>query len=187
MRAVIVYESMYGNTHLVADAIGKGLGAAEDVAVVPIGQATRELLESADVVVVGGPTHVHGMSRPSTRKSATDAAERPGTGLQLDANSHGPGVRDWLASLGQVNAKAAAFDTRFPGPAFLTGRASKGIARGLRRHGFDLIAEPESFIVNKDNHLRLGESDRAVAWAEGLAAKMAITGSPTHRPESAPQ
>src|SRR5690242_12369329 len=70
MRAVVVYESMYGNTHRIADAIGAGLEAAFDVRVVPVSHAEPELIADVDLVVVGGPTHVHGMSRASTRKAA---------------------------------------------------------------------------------------------------------------------
>ena len=65
LKVVVVYESMFGNTHLVADAIGKGFGQAitTEIVVVPVGDANHDLLASADVVVVGGPTHTHGMSR----------------------------------------------------------------------------------------------------------------------------
>jgi flavodoxin len=61
MRAVVVYESMYGNTHLVADAIGTGLETAFDVWVVPVSQADPAVLDGAALVVVGGPTYVHGI------------------------------------------------------------------------------------------------------------------------------
>ena len=74
MKAVVVYESMYGNTHLIAEEIGNGLRANPnaDVAVVPVDGASMELLEGVDLVVVGGPTHAHGMSRTSTRKAAVE-------------------------------------------------------------------------------------------------------------------
>ena len=64
-KVVVVYESMYGNTHLIADAIGKGFGQAvsAEIVVVPVGEAASDLLDSADLIVVGGPTHAHGMSR----------------------------------------------------------------------------------------------------------------------------
>jgi flavodoxin len=68
MRAVVVYESMYGNTHLVADAIGAGLSTALNVSVVPVSQASQAVLADASLVVVGGPTHVHGMSRAAPRR-----------------------------------------------------------------------------------------------------------------------
>ena len=171
MRAIVVYESMYGNTHTIAEAVADGLRrSTPDVAVVPVGKASAELMQSADVVVVGAPTHVHGMSRPSTRASAVEAANKPETQLTLDADAHGLGVRDWLAVIGPSTALAAAFDTRMPGPSAFTGRASHAIDRHLRRHGFGRIAAPESFLVDKQNHLLPGESDRAREWGNALAA-----------------
>jgi flavodoxin len=77
MRAVIVYESMFGNTHAIADAIGKGLEPMFEVVVVPLAEAGRERLGDADLLVVGGPTHFHGMSRTRTRKWAAATAQKP--------------------------------------------------------------------------------------------------------------
>jgi Flavodoxin len=173
MRAVVVYESMYGNTHLVADAIGAGLDAAFDVWVVPVSQADPAVLDGAGLVVVGGPTHVHGMSRESTRKAAVEAADKPASPLKLDPDAAGPGLREWFASLGHYPVKAAAFDTRMHAPAALTGRASKGVARLLRAHGFEVIAEPESFLVTKQDRLEPDETTRAREWGTKLAASIA--------------
>jgi hypothetical protein len=170
MRAVVIYESMYGNTHLIASAVAEGLRAHGDVVVAPVDGADAALAEGVDLVVVGGPTHAHGMSHPSTRKGAVDAAEKPGSELTLDADAdaEGPGLREWFASLGDITADAAAFDTRFDLPAAFTGRASKGIARKLRHHGARLIAQPESFFVTKDSHLEPDEEARARAWGAHL-------------------
>jgi Flavodoxin len=174
MRAVVVYESMYGNTHLVAAAIGDGLALAYRVEVVPVGRASRELLEDADLVVVGGPTHVHGVSRASSREAAVAEARKPGAALALDPDAEGPSLRDWLATLpAGLHAKAGAFDTRIDMPAVLTGRASKGIARRLRQHGLDLAAAPESFLVTKQNTLEPEETTRARQWGQQLADNLA--------------
>ena len=170
MRAVVVYESMYGNTHLIADAIAAGLSARFEVRVVPVSKAGADVLEGADLVVVGGPTHGHGMSRAVSRKGAAEAASKPGSGLSLDPDALGPGLRDWFGAVGQHTVKAAAFDTRGNAPAWVSGRASKGVARELRGHGFDLVAEPESFLVSKENRLLDGEQDHARAWGARLAA-----------------
>src|SRR5215211_6891718 len=151
MRAVIVYESMYGNTHQVADAIGDGLGTACQAEVVPVQRADQQVLEHADLIVVGGPTHAHGMSRTNTREAAVADAHKAGSELTLDPDAEGPGLREWFDSLPTLHAKAAAFDTRVNLAALLTGRASKGTGRRLRQHGLDLVAEPESFLVTKDN------------------------------------
>jgi hypothetical protein len=181
MKAVVVYESMYGNTHRVADAIGRGLATAGEVVVVPVTEAGPAVVQDADLVVVGGPTHAHGMTRPSTRKAAVEQAKPdysidpsalagpsgPGSGMAAP----GPGVREWLQSIPPVAASSAAFDTRAGvAPAVLTGRASKGIAKQLHQHGFGQLAEPESFLVDKDNRLQPGEEERAQQWGARLAA-----------------
>ena len=169
MKAVVVYESMYGNTHLIADAIGRGLSGRGDVVVIPVAQAAPAVVEDADLVVVGGPTHAHGMSRPSTRKAAVEQAnDNP-----IDPAASGPGVREWLERVPATTASSAAFDTRADvAPPLLTGRASKGIAKQLRQHGFGQVVEPESFLVDKDNHLQPGEEARAEAWGARLATAL---------------
>jgi hypothetical protein len=174
MRAVVIYESMYGNTRQIADAIGSGLSGAFDVTVVPVSQAGPQLLADADLVVAGGPTHVHGMSRAATRRSAVEAAGKPESGLQAEPGAAGPGLREWLGSLGRYQAKAAAFDTRMQGSALLTGRSSRQVARLLRAHGFDVAAPPESFLVTKQNQLVPDEPERAREWAGKLARRTNI-------------
>ena len=176
MRAVIVYESMFGNTHAIADAVGKGLEPMLEVVVVPLAEAGRERLGDADLLVVGGPTHFHGMSRPRTRKWAAAVAQKPSNDLVLDRDAEGPGVRAWLMSLGHGHTKVAAFDTRFNGLAGLTGRASKAISRKLRKHGFEVVAKPESFLVDSKHHLEPGEEARAQDWGKRLAASVVSSG-----------
>jgi hypothetical protein len=168
MKTVVIYESLYGNTHLVAERVAEAAGLRGDVALVPVGEATPELISGADLLVVGGPTHIHGLTWSATRHAAeTDAAKHDDRALDPDAE--GPGLRTWFHGLGQVDGTpAAVFDTRFDGPAEFTGRASKGIGRRLRHHGFSEVAEPESFLVDKDSHLLEGEADRARRWAAGV-------------------
>jgi hypothetical protein len=180
MRAVVVYESMFGNTRHIADAIATGLVTGVEgcvVSVDPVADAKNTRIKEADLVVVGGPTHVHGMTRASTRQGAAKMAEQAGSGVRLESDALAEGLRDWLDSLvgSNVHAKAAAFDTRMPGPGALTGRASKGIARALRHHGYELIADPESFIVTRQNTLEPEEEDRARLWGARLAAAFAAT------------
>jgi len=175
MRAVIIYESIYGNTHVIADAIARGLEPGNEVTVVPVTNATQELLDGAGLVVVGGPTHLHGMSHANTRKAAVEQEHKHPGQVPLDPDAEGPGLRNWFSSLGRMSASAAAFDTRLSGPAAFTGRAAKGVARLLERHGLTLIAEAESFLVTKDNQLAPGEEDRAQEWGKQLAARIMAT------------
>jgi len=173
MRALVVYESMYGNTHVVADRIATGMRASmDDVEVVPLDDATATVVAGADVLVVGGPTHVHGMTSERSREAAVEALKKQDD-LELDENAPGPGLRGWLDELDGTGV-AAAFDTRIDAPAFLTGRASRGIAHRLRHHGYRELAPAESFLVDKHNHLLDGEADRAEAWGRTLAERVAV-------------
>lgn len=176
MRIVIVYESSYGNTHQIAEAICAGLiqeSAEHEVQVLPVARALPEVVERADLLVVGGPTHAHGMSREQTRQAAVEAARKPGSPLALDHDAEGPGLRDWFATLGPATGSAAAFDTRVDAPALITGRASKGIGRQLQRHGYQLVDEPMSFFVTKENTLGTGQLVVAREWGQSLAGALA--------------
>jgi len=170
MRAVVVYESMYGNTHQIANAIGDGLRESFPTDVISVHQAQPHLMKDVDLVVVGGPTHTHGMSHESTREAAATKAAEPDSELHLDADAPGEGVREWLESLGPMTGRAAAFDTRVDMSTLVTGRASKGIAKQLRRHGFDVVVDPESFLVTKDTHLAPDEQLHARQWGQQLGA-----------------
>lgn len=174
MEALVVYESMYGNTHAVADHIADGLRAGIETRVVPVGEATAVLVADALLLVVGGPTHVHGMTRSTSRKSAIEAADDD-RHLDLDPGAEGPGLRDWFQELARakdVRRFGAAFDTRLKGPPALTGRASKGIAKRIRQHRYEQLVEPTSFVVDNENHLIDGEAERATGWGEQLASAL---------------
>ncbi len=189
MRVLVVYESMYGNTHTVAAHIAEGLTAADRVDVVPVGDATPEAVAAADLLVVGGPTHVHGLSTEASREQAlTPERLHRGDDLEVDPDAEGPGLREWFDQLKLGHRLlAAAFDTRSQGSPLLTGRASKGIRRRLRHHGCVMVTEPESFVVAKDQHLVDGEAERAVDWGRSLlghVAERAAHGGPSE--ESGP-
>jgi len=195
MRVLVVYESMYGNTHAVAVSIAAGLGSRHDVTLVPVTRATPALLATADLLVVGGPTHVHGMSSAPSRRKAADTARKRDSGLTMDPDADGPGVRGWLEGLGMPGmpgrlgrldllgrkpaAQAVAFDTRLGGIPLLTGRASRSISRLLARHGYRLLAAPESFLVSKQHTLLDGEAARARAWGAMIGAAASDLYAPT--------
>lgn len=171
MRAIVVYESMYGNTRRIAQAIVRGLDTLGTVRLVPVSAVLSIDPGDYDLVVVGGPTHRHGMSRESTRRAAEDIAAASGGDLTMEPASD-EGVRDWLGSLSGMRRQAAAFDTRRDDPSLLTGQASRGIAKLLGAAGFRLVAEPESFLVDEDNQLLPGEEERAQAWGAVLATSV---------------
>lgn len=174
MRALVVYESMFGNTHIIAEAIAAGLRDQFQVDVVSVDDATPSLLASADLLVVGGPTHAHGMTSEASRKNAVGMAEKHPELPHLDPAATDGGLRDWFHQLpAGEGRRAVAFDTRFHAAEMLTGAASHGIARRLRKHGYVLVDEPMSFFVDKATHLVPGEAGRATAWGASLAAAVA--------------
>ena len=120
--------------------------------------------------MAGAPTHLRGLSTAASRRKAAKTAAKDGSGLRLDPDAGGPGMRDWLQSLGRRDGLAAAFDTRVNGLAVLTGRASRQIARLLKRHGYRLVADPESFLVSSQSSLLDGEAARARRWGTTIGA-----------------
>jgi hypothetical protein len=170
MRALVVYESMYGNTQVTVGNIADGLRGDYEVTLMPVAEVTAELVADADLLVVGAPTHMHGLPSISSRRIAAQAAAKEGSGLRMAPGAGGPGLRDWLRGLGRRDGLAAAFDTRLNGVPAFTGRASRPIARLLKRHGRRLVAAPESFLVGSQNTLLDGETARARRWGMTLGA-----------------
>ncbi|MDH6706682.1 hypothetical protein P3T27_003409 [Kitasatospora sp. MAA19] len=176
MHTVIVYESMYGNTREIAQAIAEGVHQADPEAAVdclPVAEAGPDQTRSADLLVVGGPTHLHGMSSGLSRRMAAAAEDHREGREEAAAEAHrttrGPGLRSWFHDLPETESGtyAAAFDTRVDTPR--AGGAAEGIAHRLSGHHYDVVAEPEGFLVEgADGPLRAGELDRARAWGAGL-------------------
>ncbi len=166
MRALVVYESLFGNTEQVARAVATGLSRHLDVTVVEVGEAPAVITALLDLIVIGGPTHAFSMTRANTR---ADAFER--------GASHGSretGLREWLSRLpaGPHPVLVATFDTRVEKVRRLPGSAAKGAAKAVRRLGYSPAAKPESFyVVDVDGPLLDGELDRAQAWGERLGAE----------------
>lgn len=167
MSALVVFESMYGNTWQVAEAVGEGLSAHLPVQVVEVGSAPSSLDDEVRLLVVGAPTHAFGLSRGSTR---ADAAERAGRAVI----SAGVGVREWLEEVQLPRGLAvASFDTHAD-KRWVPGSAAVVARRHLRRLGGAPVAPAESFYVEgMEGPLVAGETDRAREWGRRLAGHVA--------------
>jgi len=169
MNAIVVYESIYGNTRAVAEAVAEGLGAA---AVLPVREAVGRTAE-AEILVVGGPTHMHGLATARSRQMAAAAAHEDGASTIEPGATEEPGLRGWLRELPQKDgAYAAAFDTRLDKSPWLTGVAARGIARRLRHHGFEVLSTESFLVEDSERPLEEGELDRARAWGTQLAQSL---------------
>lgn len=176
MRALVIFESMFGDTRTVAEQVAAGIGATwgplDEVSLVEVGSAPTALTADWDLLVLGAPTHAFGLSRPTTR---ADAA----TKTDGDLVSTGIGVREWLAAASLPKGlSATAFDTRMDHPKALVklDHAAHTMQKALRKLGARIVAPAEAFIVaDTTGPLAPGESDRARAW--GSAVAQAAAGS----------
>jgi flavodoxin len=167
MSATVVYESVYGNTRAIAEAIAEGLGDAE---VVAVHEAADRVID-ADLLVVGGPTHMHSLTTTRSREIAVEAVREDGGGHIEPGASDGPGLRAWLRDLPHADGrKAAAFDTRADKSPWLTGAASRGIAKRLRHRGYDVVSRHSFLVEDSEGPLASGELARATEWGEKLAS-----------------
>lgn len=161
---------MYGNTRAVAEAIAEALRTAgHDAEVVSVAEAPEA--PEADLLVVGGPTHMHGLTTSLSRRMAVKAAAEDEHHLEPGAGEE-HGLRQWLRALPhREGAQAAAFDTRGDANAALTGSAARGIARRLRGRGYTVVGAESYLVDDAEGPLHAGELDRARAWAAALAAE----------------
>jgi hypothetical protein len=172
MNALVVYESMYGNTRQIAQAVAEGLGGAS---VLAVGQADAPA-QDVDRLVVGGPTHMHGLATSGSRRMAVEAAKEDGHAAVEPGAADDPGLRRWLADLAERDGgRAAAFDTRLDRSPMLTGMAARGIARRLRRRGYEVLASESFLVEDAEGPLEEGEVDRARTWGEELARQLSGT------------
>jgi flavodoxin len=155
MKALVVFDSVFGNTEKVAREIGGALSPAGEVEVVRVGEVRLEQLKGLDILIVGSPTRAFKATEP---------------------------VRKWLNSIpahALDEVKVAAFDTRADlkvvNSGLLTfmvklfGYAAEPIAASLQKKGGNPAAAPGGFFITAaEGPLREGELERAAAWAKRI-------------------
>ncbi len=163
MKALVVYESMYGNTMRIAEAIAEGLSTTMELEIFEVGIAPSDP-SGFDLIAVGGPTHQFGLSRKSSREQAADDADQP-------LISAGIGIREWIGNLTKTKTgSAVTFDTSIRKPN-LPGSAARGAAKRLGRLGYRLLLPGELFLVEgATGPITDGEIDRARGWGAGAGS-----------------
>jgi flavodoxin len=150
MKSLVIYASTSGNTRTVAETIAEALRPYGSVELLAADEAPAELPES-DLLLIGGPTEAHSMTRP-----LKDLLDRLAGSL--------------------LGRKVATFDTRVAWPKVLSGSAAVSAAKRLRAEGVEMVVPPESFIVETSGgtHLKEGELQRARAWAVAVADSVSV-------------
>jgi hypothetical protein len=162
MKAVVVYESHWGNTEAIARAIADGIGP--DAVALTTDAATDEKIAEAGLLVAGAPVIGFRLATDDARASLARAE----AGGPRPADVSHPSLQSWLDALPSAHGWSAAFETRI----WWSPRGAVGdIERRLHRSGYRRVAPAEKFVVaDTYGPLRDGEIDRARAWGRTLAA-----------------
>lgn len=167
-RALVVYESMFGNTRTIAEGIADGLRGRMSVEFVEVGAAPDRVDAEVGLLVVGGPTHAFSMSRQTTRADAGRQGADQGAAA-------GIGLREWIERIAASSTRppVAAFDTKVNRPK-LPGSAARAALGRLRKAGFRPVTRAANFYVGgTPGPLLDGESARAREWGAQLSAIVA--------------
>jgi hypothetical protein len=164
MQAIVVYESLWGNTAAIARAIADGIGP--QARALSTAEASGTAIADADLIVAGAP--VLAFALPSDKMRASLGAD-PGKAPAPPDLSH-PSMRTWLDALPKGHGRFAAFETRIW---WSPGGATGAIVHALERAGYRPVAKPSRFIVKGAyGPLRDGELERARLWGAALAQAM---------------
>jgi flavodoxin len=141
MKALVIYDTNFGNTKMIAEAIAEGLGKGTKA--VSVSKSNAKEIKGMDLLVVGSP--IVGW-RPSEKM------------LELLSK---------LEKNQLKGTKAASFDTRVK--IFVHGDAAKKISQKLEGAGADIITGPQAFYVKgKEGPLFEGEKEKAAQWAKKI-------------------
>ena len=154
MNIVVIFDSIYGNTRTIAEAIRDTLAPGNEVRLVTVQEARELDLAATDLLIVGSPTrgfrptpnissYVEGLDRIAPGKLAAAFDTR------LDLQTVKPEPLRWVIDVG--------------------GYAASRIGASLERHGFVLKGGLAGFLVEgTEGPLKAGEIERARDWARNL-------------------
>lgn len=167
MNVVIVCESMFGNTELLARAVALGLtDVGSSATVVDVRDVAGRDLSGCELLVIAAPTHALSLSRPETRAQAVDQGAEPARAVV--------GVREWLAGLDNVlpavlhRPPVVVFDSRILKARHWPGSAAYRASRQLRKKGFTVVERTSFFVDAIAGPVSSGEAERARVWGAGL-------------------
>ena len=155
MKAIVIYDSQFGNTEKIAQAIRDALSDTAETRLMRASSVAPRDLMAADLLVVGSPTQ---------RFHATEPVDRFLKGASL----HGihAAAFDTRFDMNDVDSRTLRLAVKVAGD---SAYAAPRIAAVLEKAGATMVATPEGFIVSDtEGPLREGELERAAEWARGL-------------------
>lgn len=168
MLVTMIYESMFGNTETLADAVALGLrDRGAEVAILHAGDPGVHDLHGLDLLVLAAPTHALSLSRPGTRADAVAQGSDPVRAAT--------GLREWLdatpdATVGHEHPPVVVFDTKARIARHWPGSAARKTARALRHKGFEVAQHTTFYVDDVKGPILPGEVQRAREWGRTIAA-----------------
>lgn len=145
MNSLVVYDSQFGNTKIVAGAMADTLRAYGESGIVHVNQVNSSQFHEVDLLILGCPIQ----------------AWKPSAAMQS--------LLERLQPQDLEGVKTAAFDTRMKIPRIIRGKGAEVVAEKLEELGSQPLLPPEGFLVaSKEGPMRDGEIERAVKWVSTL-------------------
>jgi flavodoxin len=159
VKTLIIYDSVYGNTEKIAQAIGNALGSQQEVELHRVSDVKPEQLTGLNVLIVGSPTQAFKPTK-ATSQLLGEISMNGLKGVKVAAFDTRISTSDIESSVGRFFVKAG-------------GYAAKPIADRLKKCGGNLIMPPEGFCVKgTEGPLKEGELERAADWAKQVLDKL---------------
>ena len=148
MNTLVIYDSEFGNTEQIAEAISNTLCEFGRVQTVRV-QHTHPLnLDGVDLLILGSPTQ----------------GWRPTVAMRS--------LLEYIPTEALSRLEIACFDTRIDMSTWLTGSAAELMTRKLHKRDASHLLPAVSFLVTgMHGPLKTGELERAVNWARSLYKK----------------
>lgn len=149
MKALIVYDSLYGNTERIANAIGEKLSSYHDTKTIKVIKANPNDIDGIDILIIGSPTHGGRFTDP---------------------------IKTFIGLLPEKELQAIktlTFDTSFPTTNMgffinhivkIFGNAAPRLSKELKKKGANVIDSKTFYVLGKEGPLQEGETERAKEW-----------------------
>ena len=155
MKTLIIYDSVYGNTKKIAEAISQNISG--EVKIVPVKDVEQSALTQVNLLIVGSPTH----------------AGRPTVPIQLFIKNLPPdSIKNMPIAAFGTGSSTIGESIFIKFIIWLFGYAAKHIQKGLRLKGGVAVAEPVDFLVKgKEGPLEETEIEKAKQWGREIYQK----------------